>query len=275
MKLWRKNMENVNDIRVAVIPAAGKGTRLYPITKTQPKEMLPIYDKPIIQLVVEEAINSGIKEIIIITNKNKPSMEAHFDHIKTDNKILNELNDKLKGVNITFKHQSEQKGLGDAILCAKNLIKSEKFAVLLGDDFYIDNAVPALKQLINEVNNSDMVISSEVRSEKDMTSKGMIIESEGNIINLIEKPKIEQVCSKFAISGRYILSSKIFEKLEKLESSERGEIELTDALNQLLKDGKKIKHKLISGKRLDVGTPDEYLRANIAYAKSKGFYNEK
>ena len=132
-----------------------------------------------------------------------------------------------------------------------------------------------LKQLINEVNNSDMVISSEVRSEKDMTSKGMIIESEGNIINLIEKPKIEQVCSKFAISGRYILSSKIFEKLEKLESSERGEIELTDALNQLLKDGKKIKHKLISGKRLDVGTPDEYLRANIAYAKSKGVYNEK
>ncbi len=268
-------MENVNDIRVAIIPAAGKGTRLYPITKTQPKEMLPIYDKPIIQLVVEEAINSGIKEIIIITSKNKPSMEAHFDHIQTDNKILKELNNKLKGVDITFKRQYEQKGLGDAILCAKNLIKSEKFAVLLGDDFYIDNDVPALKQLIDEVGDSNMIISSEIRSEKDITSKGMIIESEGNIVNLIEKPKPDEVCSNFAISGRYILSSKIFEKLEKLEVSERGEIELTDALNQLLEDGEKIKHKVILGKRLDVGTPEEYLRANIEYAKSKGVYNEK
>jgi len=269
MKKWRNCMEGENRIKTVVIPAAGKGTRLYPITKTQPKEMLPIYDKPIIQLVVEEAIDSGIKNIIIITNKNKPSMEAHFDIIDTSNSELKKLNDKLKKVDITFKRQSSQKGLGDAILCAKNLIKEDKFAIMLGDDFYIDYSKPALKQLIDKLELNDGIISSELRNKEDMVSKGMIIEKDGLVIDLLEKPKIEQVTSKYAISGRYIVPRKIFEYLESITPSERGEIELTDALLKCVNSGSKINHAVIDGKRLDVGTPEEYLRANIEYAKSK------
>ena len=268
MKGWRKNMVVGNKIKTVIIPAAGKGTRLYPITKTQPKEMLPIYDKPIIQLVVEEAIDSGIENIIIITNKNKPSMEAHFDIIDTSNSELKKLNDKLKKADITFKRQSSQKGLGDAILCAKNLIKEDKFAIMLGDDFYIDYSKPALKQLIDKLELNDGIISSEIRNKEDMVSKGMIIEKDGLVIDLLEKPKIDQVTSKYAISGRYIVPRKIFEYLESLDPSERGEIELTDALLKCVNSGSKINHAVIDGKRLDVGTPEEYLRANIEYAKS-------
>jgi len=258
-----------NKIKIAIIPAAGNGTRLYPITKTQPKEMLPIYDKPIIQLVVEEAIDSGIETIIIITSKNKPSMENHFDIIETENPALKNLNEKLKKVDIIFKRQNEQKGLGHAILCAKNLVHDEKFAVLLGDDFYIKNKIPALKQLIDQIGNSDGILSSEIRSKEDMLSKGMIVESDGLILDLIEKPSSNEVNSKYAISGRYILPRTIFEKLEKIEPSKRGEIELTDGIKKCLISRYKIKHSIIDGTRLDVGTPEEYLKANIEYAKSK------
>jgi UTP--glucose-1-phosphate uridylyltransferase len=258
-----------NRIKTAIIPAAGNGTRLYPITKTQPKEMLPIYDKPIIQLVVEEAIDSGIETIIIITSKNKPSMENHFDIIETENPALKSLNEKLKKVDIIFKRQNEQKGLGHAILCAKNLVHDKKFAVLLGDDFYIKNKIPALRQLIDQIGNSDGILSSEIRGKEDMLSKGMIVEKEGLILDLIEKPSSNEVTSKYAISGRYILPRTIFEKLEKLEPSKRGEIELTDGIRKCLISGDKIKHSIIDGTRLDVGTPEEYLKANIEYAKSK------
>jgi len=262
-------MEFENKIKTAIIPAAGKGTRLYPITKTQPKEMLPIYDKPIIQIVVEEAIDSGIETIIIITSKNKPTMENHFDIVETENPALKNLNEKLKKVDIIFKRQNQQKGLGHAILCAKNLVHEEKFAVLLGDDFYIKNKVPALKQLINHLGDGDGILSSEIRSKEDMSSKGMIVEKDGLILDLIEKPSSDEVNSKYAISGRYILPKTIFEKLEKLEPSKRGEIELTDGIKECLISGNKIKHKIIDGWRLDVGTPEEYLNANIEYAKYK------
>ena len=139
---------------------------------------------------------------------------------------------------------------------------------MLGDDFYIDYSKPALKQLIDKLDLNDGIISSEIRNKEDMVSKGMIIEKDGLVIDLVEKPKIDQVTSKYAISGRYIVPRKIFEYLNSITPSKRGEIELTDALLKCVNSGLKINHAIIDGKRLDVGTPEEYLRANIEYAKS-------
>ncbi len=257
-------------VRKAIIPAAGRGTRLYPITKTQPKEMLPIYDKPIIQLVVEEAVNSGIEQILIITGKNKESMERHFDLALNSHPKLAELNELLKKVDITFKRQVKPQGLGDAILHGKNFSNGEPVAILLGDDFYLGADTPALKQVMNVYDKGGVsgVIGVEKLGPEKMISKGMVI-SDGEIITkLVEKPKLEEVNSELAISGRYVVNSKIFEELETLSPSKRGEIELTDALQKLLESKRLIKHCEIEGTRVDVGTPDEYIMANMKYVYS-------
>ena len=208
-------------IRKAIIPAAGRGSRLYPITKTQPKEMLPIYDKPIIQLVVEEAVNSGIEQILIITGKNKESLERHFDLSENEDIRLKELNDLLKKVDITFKRQTSPRGLGDAILHGKNFANGEPVAILLGDDFYLDTDTPALKQLIDifEKGKITGVIGVEELYPEKIVNKGMVISSGDSITKLVEKPKIENVVSNLAISGRYVVESKIFEELENSEIS--------------------------------------------------------
>jgi len=264
-------------IRKAIIPAAGRGSRLYPITKTQPKEMLPIYDKPIIQLVVEEAVNSGIEQILIITGKNKESMERHFDLSENGDIRLKELNDLLKRVDITFKRQTSPKGLGDAILHGKNFANGEPVAILLGDDFYLDTDTPALKQVIDvfEKNKIDGVIGVENLSPEKMINKGMVVSSGEFITKLVEKPKIGDVVSNLAISGRYVVDSKIFEELEKVEVSSRNEIELTDALQNMLELGCKMKYCNINGIRVDVGTPDEYIQANIKYLLSNDKLKDK
>lgn len=264
-------------IRKAIIPAAGRGSRLYPITKTQPKEMLPIYDKPIIQLVVEEAVNSGIEQILIITGKNKESMERHFDLSENEDIRLKELNDLLKKVDITFKRQNNPKGLGDAILHGKNFANGEPVAILLGDDFYLDTDAPALKQVIDvfERNKIDGVIGIEELSPEKIVNKGMVVSNGEFIKKLVEKPKIDDVISNLAISGRYVVDSKIFEELDKVELSSRNEIELTDALQNMLEADCEMKYCKIKGVRVDVGTPDEYIRANIKYLLSDDKLKEK
>ncbi len=260
-------------VRKAIIPAAGQGTRLLPATKTQPKEMLPIYDTPVIQLVVEEAVKSGITEILIITGENKHSLEKHFDIINTENGKLKEFNKLLEKVDITFKRQSNPRGLGDAILRAKNFAHGEPCAILLGDDFYLNCKTPATKQLIDIYENLEYpatIVGVETLSKEKMTKKGMVIvKGESNEVeNIIEKPNIDSVVSDLAISGRYIVAPEIFEKLEKVTESSRGEIELTDGLADLLKDNLKIYSHLINGTRIDVGNPTEYLIANLKYALS-------
>ena len=260
-------------VRKAIIPAAGRGTRLLPATKTQPKEMLPIYDTPIIQLVVEEAVKSGITEILIITGENKHSLEKHFDITNSVNGKLKEFNKLLEKVDITFKRQSNPRGLGDAILRAKNFVHGEPCAILLGDDFYLNCEIPATKQLIDvyeSLKNPATIIGVENLSKEKMTQKGMVIvKGESNEVeNIIEKPNIDSVVSDLAISGRYIVAPELFEKLEKVTESSRGEIELTDGLTDLLKDNLKIYAHLINGTRIDVGNPIEYLIANLKYALS-------
>ena len=260
-------------VRKAIIPAAGRGTRLLPATKTQPKEMLPIYDTPVIQLVVEEAVKSGITEILIITGENKHSLEKHFDITNTGNGKLKEFNKLLEKVDITFKRQSNPRGLGDAILRAKNFAHGEPCAILLGDDFYLNCDVPATKQLIEVyegLQNPATIVGVEILSQEKMTKKGMVIVKEGsNVVeNIIEKPDIDSVVSDLAISGRYVVAPELFEKLEHVTESSRGEIELTDGLADLLKDNLKIYAHSIKGTRVDVGNPTEYLIANLKYALS-------
>ena len=260
-------------VRKAIIPAAGRGTRLLPATKTQPKEMLPIYDTPVIQLVVEEAIKSGITEILIITGENKHSLEKHFDITNSGNGKLKKFNKLLEKVDITFKRQSNPRGLGDAILRAKNFAHGEPCAILLGDDFYLNCGVPATKQLIDvyeSLKNPATVVGVENLSKEKMTKKGMVIVKgeSAEVENIIEKPNIDSVVSDIAISGRYIVTPELFEKLDHVIESSRGEIELTDGLADLLKDNLKIYSHLIKGTRIDVGNPTEYLIANLRYALS-------
>jgi UTP--glucose-1-phosphate uridylyltransferase len=235
--------------------------------------MLPIYDTPVIQLVVEEAVKSGITEILIITGENKHSLEKHFDITNTGNGKLEEFNKLLEKVDITFKRQSNPRGLGDAILLAKNFAHGEPCAILLGDDFYLKCEVPATKQLINayeKLGSSATIVGVETLSKEKMTKKGMIVVKDGTteVESIIEKPDIDAIVSDLAISGRYIVAPELFEKLEKVTESSRGEIELTDGLVDLLKDNLKIYAHLINGTRIDVGNPTEYLIANLKYALS-------
>ncbi len=200
-------------------------------------------------------------------------MEKHFDIINTENGKLKEFNKLLEKVDITFKRQSNPRGLGDAILRAKNFAHGEPCAILLGDDFYLNCKTPATKQLIDIYENLEYpatIVGVEILSKEKMTKKGMVIvKGESNEVeNIIEKPNIDSVVSDLAISGRYIVAPEIFEKLEKVTESSRGEIELTDGLADLLKDNLKIYSHLINGTRIDVGNPTEYLIANLKYALS-------
>tara|TARA_Y100000034_G_scaffold136851_1_gene216378 strand:+ start:3031 stop:3852 length:822 start_codon:yes stop_codon:yes gene_type:complete len=255
-------------ITKAVIPAAGLGTRLLPATKVQPKEMLPILDTPLIQMVVQEAKDSGIKDILIITGKGKRAIEDHFDIGVNDSEKLKELNNLLKDINIFFKRQSEPRGLGDAVLQAEAFVGNEPFAVLLGDDFYIECKTPATKQLAEDFEDCYGIIGAEILSPKEMTSKGMIISTNNQVSDVIEKPSIEKVTSNLAISGRYILPPEIFQTLKTIPPGHGGELQLTDAIRKLLKT-KKFRSKVIKGTRIDIGTPLTYLKANIKYALSK------
>ena len=267
-------------VHKAIIPAAGLGTRFLPATKAQPKEMLPIVDKPTLQYIIEEAIESGIEEILIITGRNKSSIENHFDKSvelelelekcgKYD--LLEEIRKISDMVNIHYIRQKEPKGLGHAIHCAKSFIGNEPFAILLGDDIVYNSSKPCLKQMI-EVYNEYMtsILGVQEIVDEDVSKYGIIdgkqIEDRVYKVNgLVEKPSAEDTPSNIAILGRYIVNPAIFEILEHTKPGKGGEIQLTDGLNELAQREAMYAY-LIEGRRYDVGEKLGFLEATVEHA---------
>ncbi|MEZ0117335.1 UNVERIFIED_ORG: UTP--glucose-1-phosphate uridylyltransferase [Heyndrickxia coagulans] len=268
-------------IKKAIIPAAGLGTRFLPATKAMPKEMLPIVDKPTIQYIVEEAIDSGIEDIIIVTGKGKRAIEDHFDHAfeLEDNLIKKEKFDLLEKVrqpaevDIHYIRQKEPKGLGHAIWCARKFIGNEPFAVLLGDDI-IQAEPPCLKQMIDvyeQVHSSVIAVMEVAREETNrygiidpLDQKGRIYDVKG----FVEKPKVEEAPSNVAIIGRYILTPEIFDFLSLQKTGSGGEIQLTDAIEQL-NEIQKVYAYAYEGKRYDVGEKFGFIKSTIEMALSR------
>ncbi|MFZ5968933.1 MAG: UTP--glucose-1-phosphate uridylyltransferase GalU [Bacillota bacterium] len=266
-------------VRKAIIPAAGLGTRFLPATKAQPKEMLPIVDKPTIQYIIEEAIESGIEDILIITGRNKRAIEDHFDRsveleleleLKGKDKLLSQVQDISNMVNIHYVRQKEPKGLGHAINCAKSFIGNEPFAVLLGDDI-VDASMPCLKQLINVYNEyKTTVLGVQTVPDEDVSKYGIVngkhIENGVyKVKDLVEKPSLDKAPSNVAILGRYIITPEIFSILDNLEPGAGGEIQLTDGLKELSKQQAMYAYHF-EGKRYDVGNKLGFLQATIEFA---------
>lgn len=268
-------------VRKAIIPAAGLGTRFLPATKAQPKEMLPIVDKPTIQFIVEEAIESGIEDIIIVTGRGKRAIEDHFDKSyeleetllkKNKQEMLHQVQKISNMANIHYIRQKEAKGLGDAIYCASRFIGNEPFAVLLGDDI-VSSEKPCLLQLIEVFNRySTSVVGVQEINPEDVNKYGIIqpknINLDGNMIsirNLVEKPAVKEAPSNYAILGRYILQPDIFDILAELPPGAGGEIQLTDAIN-LLNEKKEVLAYVFEGKRYDLGDKFGFVKATIDFA---------
>lgn len=265
-------------VKKAIIPAAGLGTRFLPATKAMPKEMLPIVDRPTIEYIVEEAILSGIEDIIIVTGKGKRAIEDHFDrnfeleqHLKEKGKIdLLEKISKSSNINIHYIRQKEPKGLGHAIWCARKFIGNEPFAVLLGDDI-VQAKIPCTKQLIHqfELTNSSIIGVQHVSYEE--TERYGIIDPIDNedrmyrVRQFIEKPKLGTAPSDLAIMGRYILTPEIFTFLERQEVGAGGEIQLTDAI-QKLNEIQPVYAYNFEGKRFDVGEKLGFILTTIEFA---------
>jgi len=262
----------------AVIPAAGLGTRFLPITKAQPKEMLPVYNKPTIQYVVEEIIRSGIDDILIITGKNKRAIEDHFDRsLELEMSLKNRekeeflrMVEEISSVDIHYIRQKEQRGLGDAVYCARKYVGGEPFAVLLGDTITIDT-VPCTRQMMDvfEDRNTPVIAVEKVPAEK-MRSYGMIAYERREdrlfwITDLVEKPEPEKSPSSYGIIGRYILVPEVFECIERTEPGKGGEIQLTDAL-RILKDEKPLLGYEFRGRRYDIGNMTDWLKSTIELA---------
>ena len=268
----------ISPIRKAVIPAAGLGTRFLPVTKAQPKEMLPIVDKPAIQYIIEEAIQSGIEEILIITGRNKRAIEDHFDRnveleltLKAQGKYdLLGLVEEISDVTIHYVRQKEAKGLGHAVLCAKQFVGKEPFAVLLGDDI-IDDPVPCLKQLMDVYQDyPGTVLGVQEVPQHKVSSYGIvrpkpIKENLWQALDLIEKPDVAEAPSRLAVLGRYIIQPEIFAILENTEPGRGGEIQLTDALRRLATQQPMYAYHF-EGRRYDTGDKLGFLEATVEYA---------
>lgn len=266
-------------IRKAVIPAAGLGTRFLPATKAQPKEMLPIVDKPTIQYIIEEAVAAGIEDIIVITGRGKMAIENHFDrNIELEMTLeKNGKTDQLKLVqastgmaNIHYIRQIEPKGLGHAILCAKPFIGDEPFAVLLGDDVVVSNT-PAIGQLMSQyeamggtILGVQNVAPSEV-SKYGIVDKIDIDTRLGLVTDMVEKPKLEDAPSTTAVLGRYVIAPSIFKYLEDQEPGAGGEIQLTDALKRQAKNEDVYAYQF-KGKRYDIGHQLGFIQATVEFA---------
>jgi UTP--glucose-1-phosphate uridylyltransferase len=269
-------------VKKAIIPAAGLGTRFLPATKAQPKEMLPIVDKPTIQYIIEEAVASGIEEILIITGRNKKCIEDHFDksielELELEKAGKEDLLELVRGisdmVDIHYIRQKEPRGLGHAIYCAKTFVGNEPFAVLLGDDV-VDSEVPCLKQLIDCFGEYKTTILGVQTVEKENVSKygivdGIHIEDKVyKVKDLVEKPSMEEAPSNVAILGRYIITPEIFNILGNTEPGKGGEIQLTDALKTLISKEAMYAYNF-DGKRYDVGDKLGFLEATIEFALKK------
>ena len=266
-------------VRKAVITAAGWGTRFLPITKSQPKEMLPVVNKPLIQYSVEEAISSGIEQIILITALGKRAIEDYFDRSfdleyvleqKGETKLLQEMRELSSLVDICYIRQKEQLGLGHAILTAKNVVADEPFAVLLPDDI-IDSRVPVLKQMIEVYEQyKTNVIAIKRVSSRDTIKYGIIEPKRVSgrihqVLGLTEKPEPQEAPSNLGVVGRYILMPQIFDVLEVTPPGKNQEIQLTDALQLLLKQ-QAIYACEFEGVWYDTGTPLGWLEATVAFA---------
>lgn len=265
-------------VRKAVIPAAGLGTRFLPATKAQPKEMLPIVDKPTIQYVVEEAIAAGITDILIITGRNKQAIEDHFDYCfeleetlkrKGQDEIIKMVREISDMSDIYYIRQKEPLGLGHAIYCARKFVGGEPFAVLLGDDI-IDSEVPCIRQLMDVYDEKGgTVVGVQPVDWSEVHKYGIIISSETGPVcrvqGMVEKPPREQAPSNLAVLGRYILQGEIFDILKTIPPGSGGEIQLTDALNELARKGE-VWTCHFEGKRYDVGDKLGFLEATVEYA---------
>ncbi|AMK15519.1 UTP--glucose-1-phosphate uridylyltransferase GalU [Methanobrevibacter olleyae] len=260
----------------AVIPAAGLGTRFLPSTKAQPKEMLPVYDKPTIQYVIEESVNSGVDDILIVTGKGKRSIEDHFDrsfelehHLRTKGKedFLKEIEYISELADIHFIRQKKQKGLGDAIYCAKKHVGNDPFVVMLGDTITKDT-VPCTKQLIDSYEKfGKSVIALEKVPDEKVERYGIIggeeiEDSIYKIDKLVEKPPLSVAPSNLAIMGRYVLTPDIFDHIENIEPGYGGEIQLTDALSKL----DEIYGQIFRGESFDIGNRIDWLKTSLKFA---------
>ena len=271
--------ENMKDIRKVVIPVAGWGTRSLPTTKNIPKEMLPIYNKPVIQYVVEEAQRAHIKDVIFVTNRDKNVIEDHFDHnlqledlLERSGKLdkLEEVRRVAEMVNILSVRQKRQLGLGHAVLCARELVGDEPFAVMVGDDLMF-SGVPGIGQLIEVAMAEKMPVIGVMEVPWEKVSRYGIIDGEEvapgvyRVRDMVEKPKREDAPSRMAIVGRYVLTPDIFDYLEKVKPGHGGEIQLTDALQAMAKDRGMMAVRM-AGMRFDAGDWAEFLSANIYFA---------
>lgn len=269
----------MKDIRKVVIPVAGWGTRSLPATKNIPKEMLPIYNKPVIQYVVEEAQRAHIKDVIFVTNRDKNVIEDHFDHnlqledlLERSGKLdkLEEVRRVAEMVNILSVRQKRQLGLGHAVLCARELVGDEPFAVMVGDDLMF-SGVPGIGQLIEVDMAEKMPVIGVMEVPWEKVSRYGIIDGEEvapgvyRVRDMVEKPKREDAPSRMAIVGRYVLTPDIFDYLEKVKPGHGGEIQLTDALQAMAKDRGMMAVRM-AGMRFDAGDWAEFLSANIYFA---------
>ncbi|NNU75400.1 UTP--glucose-1-phosphate uridylyltransferase GalU [Clostridium estertheticum] len=266
-------------VKKAIIPAAGLGTRFLPATKALPKEMLPIVDKPTMQYIIEEAVASGIEEILVITGRNKKSIEDHFDksielELDLENKhkdiLLKQVRNISNMVNIYFIRQKEPKGLGDAINNARAFVGNEPFAVMLGDDI-VDAKTPCLKQLMDCFEEKNTTILGVQEVERKNVDKYGIVDGTRlsdqvyKVDNLIEKPKVDKAPSNLAILGRYIITPEIFDILDKTLPGKGGEIQLTDALKTLIAQQDMYAY-IFEGRRYDVGDKLGFLEATVEFA---------
>jgi UTP--glucose-1-phosphate uridylyltransferase len=278
-------------VRKAVFPAAGLGTRFLPATKVQPKEMLPIVDKPIIQYGVEEALASGCDQIVMVTSRGKQALEDHFDispelegtlEKRNKTELLKMARDISAMVNLSYVRQKEALGLGHAVLTARELVGDEPFAVLLPDDV-IDAQVPCLKQLIDVFNKTQSSVIAVMQIDGPAISSYGVLKakpvqgSNGKLFeieDLVEKPEAENAPSNLAIIGRYVLTPAIFEELQKTQKGAGGEIQLTDGMKNLLKK-EKIYGYVFEGKRHDAGDKLGFLKATVEFALKRPEFKDQ
>jgi UTP--glucose-1-phosphate uridylyltransferase len=274
-------------VRKAIIPAAGLGTRFLPVTKAQPKEMLPIVDKPTIQYIIEEAIASGIESILIITGRGKRAIEDHFDRSfeleeelkkKNQEELLQQVREIANLVDIHYIRQKEPRGLGHAIHCAKAFTGNEPFAVLLGDDI-VDSEVPCMRQMIDIYNEyKTTILGVQPVDPEDVSKYGIVAGNKVDdriykVKDLIEKPEKQDAPSNIAILGRYIISPTIFQYLENAKPGKNGEIQLTDSLRELVRHEAMYAYEFI-GRRYDVGNKLGFLEATVEFALKRNDLRE-
>ena len=269
-------------ITKAVLPVAGLGTRFLPATKAIPKEMLPIVDKPTVQLVVEEAVAAGMRDVIFITGRGKGEIEDHFDigyeledllERRGKKDLLAGLREIDEMIRVIGVRQKEAKGLGHAVWMAHGLVQDDAFAVMLGDDL-VDAEVPCIEQLARVYEEHGKAVIAVMRVPRAEVSKYGVVAGESmgkrlmNVTRMVEKPDADEAPSDLAVIGRYVLPARIFEMLEKTKPGRGGEIQLTDALNALAAEGGVIACEF-EGKRYDAGDKVGYIEANLAYAMKR------